>query len=142
MEERAVAAWLDGYSHAWGTYDAEEIGALFSADAVYWYDPFTEPLRGREAIVADWLKDRDDSGLCVGCPTATDRDVSGTSVGAYRPGVVAGAQAVARGYSRYLNTNGTVRDEYDNLFLLRFDADGRCAEYREWYMRKPRPEGG
>jgi hypothetical protein len=91
VEERAVAAWLDGYSHAWGTYDPEEIGALFSADAVYWYDPFTEPLRGREAIVADWLKDR---------------------------------------------------DEYDNLFLLRFDAEGRCAEYREWYMRKPKPRDG
>ena len=24
----------------------------------------------------------------------------------------------------------------------RFDADGRCAEYREWYMRKPKPEDG
>ena len=125
MEERAVAAWLDGYSHAWGTYDAEEIGALFSADAVYWYDPFTEPLRGRESIVADWLKDRDESG---------------TYEGAYRPVLVAGDQAVARGYSRYLNTNGTVEREYDNLFLLRFDADGRCAEFREWYMRKPKPE--
>ena len=127
MEERAVAAWLDGYSHAWGTYDAEEIGALFSADAVYWYDPFTEPLRGREAIVADWLKDRDESG---------------TYEGASRPVLVAGDQAGARGYRRYLNTHGPVRDEYDNLFLLRFDADGRCAEYREWYMRKPRPEDG
>ena len=127
MEERAVAAWLDGYSHAWGTYDAEEIGALFSADAVYWYDPFTEPLRGREAIVADWLKDRDESG---------------TYEGAYRPVLGAGGPAGARGDSRDRNTNGTVRDEYDNLFLLRFDTDGRCAEYREWYMRKPRPEGG
>ena len=101
------------------------VGTLFSADAVYWYDPFTEPLRGREAIVADWLKDRDEAG---------------TYEGAYRPVLVAGDQAVARGYSRYLNTNGTVRDEYDNLFLLRFDADRRCAEYRESYMRKPRQE--
>jgi hypothetical protein len=56
--------------------------------------------------------------------------------------LVAGDEAVARGYSRYFNTNGTVRDEYDNLFLLRFDADGRCAEFREWYMKKPKPEDG
>ncbi|HEX3214434.1 MAG TPA: nuclear transport factor 2 family protein [Actinomycetota bacterium] len=127
MEEQVVAAWLDGYSQAWGTSDPAQIGALFSADAVYWYDPFTEPLRGREAIVADWLEDRDEAG---------------TYEGAYRPVLVAGDQAVARGYSRYLNTNGTVRDEYDNLFLLRFDADGRCAEFREWYMPKPKPEKG
>jgi hypothetical protein len=127
VDTQAVAAWLDGYSRAWGTYDPEQIGALFSADAVYYYDPFSEPVRGREAIVADWIKDRDEAG---------------TYEGGYRPVLVAGDQAVARGHSRYLNTNGTVEREYDNLFLLRFDADGRCAEYREWYMRKPDPEGG
>ncbi len=27
--------------------------------------------------------------------------------------------------------------EYHNLFLLRFDQDGRVREYREWYMRRP-----
>jgi ketosteroid isomerase-like protein len=127
VDTDAVAAWLDGYSRAWGSYDPEEIGALFSSDVVYFYDPFHEPVRGREAIVADWLKDRDEAG---------------TYEGRYRPVLVAGDQAVARGYSRYFNTNGSVRAEYDNLFLLRFDADGRCAEYREWYMRKPRSEGG
>ena len=127
MDTQAVAAWLDGYSQARGTNDPEEIGALFSTDAVYFYDPFHEPVRGREAIVADWIKDRDDAG---------------TYEGSYRPVLVAGDQAVARGSSRYFNPNGTVRDEYDNLFLLRFDADGRCAEYREWYMRKPAPGGG
>jgi ketosteroid isomerase-like protein len=126
VDEQAVAAWLDGYSQAWGTYDPEAIGALFSDDAVYYYDPFSEPVRGREAIVADWIKDRDEAG---------------TYEGSYRPLLVAGDQAVARGSSRYFNTNGSVRAEFDNLFLLRFDADGRCAEYREWYMEKPEAGG-
>ena len=127
MDEQAVAAWLDGYSRAWGTYDPEQIGALFSADAVYFYDPFSEPLRGREAIVADWIKDRDEPG---------------TYEGSYRPVLVAGDQAVANGYSRYLDGDGGVVKEFDNLILLRFDADGRCVEYREWYMRKPDEEDG
>jgi uncharacterized protein (TIGR02246 family) len=125
VDEQAVAAWLDRYSQAWATYDPEKIGALFSEDAVYAYNPFDEPVRGREAIVASWLEDPDEQG-------AYDSS--------YRPVLVAGDQAVARGYSRYLNTNGTVADEYDNLFLLRFDADGRCAEFREWYMQKPDPD--
>jgi ketosteroid isomerase-like protein len=124
VDTQAVATWLDGYSQAWSTYDPAQIRALFSEDAVYHDNPFSEPLRGREAIVAGWLKERDEPG---------------TYEGFYRPVLVAGDQAVARGYSRYFNTNGTVRDEYDNLFLLRFDADGRCAEYREWYMPKPKP---
>jgi uncharacterized protein (TIGR02246 family) len=126
VDEQAVAAWLDGYSQAWGTYDPEQIGALFSADAVYIDEPFAEPVRGREAIVAFWLEDRDEAG---------------TYESHYRPVLVCGDQAVARGYSRYFNTNGTVAKEFDNVFLLRFDDEGRCAEYREWYMRKPQPDG-
>jgi hypothetical protein len=124
VDEQAVAAWLDGYSRAWGTYDPTEIGALFSSDAVYHFEPYSEPARGREAIVAAWLEDRDEAG---------------TYEGSYRPVLVAGDQAVARGTSRYFDTNGSVDREFDNLFLLRFDGDGRCAEYREWYMRRPEP---
>jgi len=126
VDEQAVAAWLDGYSQAWKTYDPEQIGALFSEEAVDCHNPFDEPVRGREAIVASWLEERDEAG---------------TYEGRYRPVLVAGDVAVARGYSRYLDTNGTLAEEYDNLFLLRFDADGRCATYREWYMAKPDPDG-
>jgi uncharacterized protein (TIGR02246 family) len=126
VDEQAVAAWLDDYSRAWGTYDPKEIGALFSEDAVYFYNPFDDPVRGREAIVASWLEERDEPA---------------TYEGSYRPVLVCGDQAVARGYSRYLDTDGTVAEEFDNLFLLRFDAEGRCAEYREWYMEAPKADG-
>jgi ketosteroid isomerase-like protein len=124
VDTQAVAAWLDGYSRAWGSYDPAEIGALFSADAVYYDAPYSEPARGREAIVTAWLEDRDEAG---------------TYEGSYRPVLVAGDQAVATGTSRYFSTDGGVDREFDNVFLLRFDADGRCAEYREWYMRRPDP---
>jgi ketosteroid isomerase-like protein len=127
VDEQAVAAWLDGYSRAWKTYDPEQIGELFSEDAVYFDNPFGEPARGREAIVASWLEDPDEEG---------------TYEGRYRPVLVAGDQAVGNGYSRYLDGDGGVVKEFDNLLLLRFDADGRCVEYREWYMRKPDEEDG
>jgi uncharacterized protein (TIGR02246 family) len=89
VDTQAVAAWLDGYSQAWATYDPERIGALFSEDAVYYYDPFSDPVRGREAIVADWLKDRDEAG---------------TYEGRYRPVLVAGDQAVGRGATAATST--------------------------------------
>jgi hypothetical protein len=25
---------------------------------------------------------------------------------------------------------------YSNLWVIRFDADGRCREFTEWYMRR------
>jgi hypothetical protein len=27
---------------------------------------------------------------------------------------------------------------FHNVFVLNFDDDGRCREYREWYMLQPR----
>lgn|SRR5579884_3266505 len=124
-DQASVAAWLSAYSEAWRTYDPQAIGDLFSEDAAYYYGPFDEePVRGREAIVASWL-DR--------------RDAPGTYSGQYAPLVVAGDRAVANGRSRYFEADGTtLRTEFDNIFVLRFDADGRCAEFREWYMERPR----
>ena len=28
---------------------------------------------------------------------------------------------------------------YDNCFVMRFDADGRCREFTEWYVKRPAP---
>ena len=39
----------------------------------------------------------------------------------------------ATGESRY--TNGRT---YSNIFVCRFDRDGRCTEFREWFMEKPK----
>jgi len=125
VDEDDVQAWLDGYVRAWMSYDPEEVGALWSDDAVHSYGPFDEPVRGRDAIVASWLE---------------DRDATGTYEARYEPLLVAGDRAVANGRSRYFKEDGSLRDEYDNIFSLRFDGDGRCTEFREWFMRRPKQE--
>jgi SnoaL-like domain len=123
MERTGVAAWLDAYSRAWQSYDRQAIGDLFSEGACYYYHPYDEPVRGRQAIVASWLE---------------QPDAAGTYTGRYEPIAVAGDVAVASGRSRYFEADGsTVRAEFDNLFVMRFDADGRCSEFREWYMQRP-----
>jgi ketosteroid isomerase-like protein len=109
-----LQAWLDAYVEAWDRYDPEAIGALFSEDATYSYRPYLEPIRGREAIVAEWLGDRDEPGSWQ----AT-----------YRPLLVTGDRAIATGETRY--TDGRT---FSNLFVMRFDAEGRCSEFGEWYM--------
>ena len=125
MDQVAAQRWLDAYAHAWQTYDPAEIGALFTEEAVYYYDPFSEPLHGRDAIVASWLDEE-------------NRDPAGTYAGHYEPIIITDDRVVANGQSRYFEADGTTfRAEFDNIFLLRFDAEGRCAEYREWYMRRP-----
>jgi SnoaL-like domain len=121
MTHSALRAWLDAYVEAWRSYDEGAIGELFAESAVYRYHPWDEPLAGRAAIVADWL---------------ADRDPDGSWEARYEPAVIEGERAVATGTTRY--ANGKV---YDNVFLLAFDAAGRCAEFTELYAERPGDAG-
>jgi SnoaL-like protein len=121
VDRNAAQEWLARYVSAWKSYEPREIGALFSEDALYQYHPFDQPVRGRSAIVASWLRE-------------DQRDQPGTYDGGYRPIVVEGDLVVSNGRSRYFRPDGTVEKEYDNIFVMRFDQDGRCREFREWYM--------
>ena len=122
MEQQRVSRWLEAYVAAWRSYDRADVGELFSDDAVYRWHPWDEPVRGREAIVAAWLEDRDEPG---------------TYDARYEPVAVDGDLAVAVGHSAYTNADGLIDRIYDNCYLIRFDADGRCREFTEWYMRRP-----
>jgi ketosteroid isomerase-like protein len=117
MTRDDVQAWLDHYVDAWRSYDPDAIGALFSEDASYAYHPYDEPLRGRSAIVESWL---------------AERDSPGSWEARYEPVLIEGDRAIATGETTYSNGR-----RFSNLWELRFDADGRCSAYVEWYMQIP-----
>jgi uncharacterized protein (TIGR02246 family) len=128
-----VDRWLAAYVEAWRTYDGDRIAALFSADAEYRYHPGDEPIRGRDAIVRSWLGEDVAEG-------ASEPDEPGTWEAGYRTVAVDGDVAVAVGSTTYATEPGGPVDRvYDNCFVLRFDADGRCREFTEWYVKRQRP---
>jgi ketosteroid isomerase-like protein len=124
MDRAGFQEWLDRYVAAWKSYDATDIGELFSEDAEYRYHPQDEPVRGREAIVASWLDEKDDPG-------SFDAH--------YEPLAIDGENHVAQGWSRYFADDGkTLKDDYDNIYLCRFDTEGRCREFTEWWVQSRR----
>jgi ketosteroid isomerase-like protein len=131
MDRADVARWLDDYVSAWRTYDRDAIAALFSEDVSYRYHPYDEPITGREAVVESWLGEGEHED-------ASERDEPGTYDAAYEPVAVDGDVAVATGASTYSEEPGgpPVR-VYDNCFVMRFDAEGRCREFTEWYVKRP-----
>ena len=78
MTHNDVQVWLDRYVAAWSSYDPVAIGELFAEEAEYRYHPWDEPVKGREAIVQNWVSDKDEPGC--GRPTTT----SGRSTGSAR----------------------------------------------------------
>jgi ketosteroid isomerase-like protein len=120
VDEAQVSRWLARYIQVWKAGDHSAVARLFTEDAVYYPDPFVAPRRGHAEIAEYWRESGDE-------PDAFEAE--------YRPLVVTGDVAVTQGFSRYFDAGGSrVDKEYANVFVLRFAPDGRCAEYREWYM--------
>jgi hypothetical protein len=124
MDRRAVGRWLERYVAAWRANDRATIEELFSADAEYRYHPADEPLRGRTAIADSWLAEPDDPGAWDAW---------------YEPYAVEDEAAVATGVSTYFDAEGSAQRVYDNVFVMRFDPEGRCTEFREWFVARPQP---
>ena len=124
MDREQVQDWLDRYVEAWRTNDPEQIGALFSDDAVYRYRPYggeRHVVRGQLPTIGDRLE---------------EQDPPGSWEAHYEPYAVDGERAVATGVSRYHASSKGPARTYHNAFLLRFAPDGRCAEFTEYYMRE------
>jgi hypothetical protein len=132
MDNVSAQAWLDRYVAAWLTYDPAAIGDLFSADVTYRYHPYDEPVVGRDAVVASWLG-ADDSA------DASTRDAPGTYDASYTPYAIDGDAVVATGTSSYRDEpGGPVTTIFHNCFVMRFDGEGRCREFTEYYTKERR----
>jgi ketosteroid isomerase-like protein len=134
VDKAEVDRWLRAYVEAWKSYDRDRIGELFAEDVRYRYHPYDDPVEGREAVVRSWLGEEE-------YPGASARDEPGTFDAAYRAVTVDGDVAVATGSSSYLSgPGGAVEEVYDNCFVMRFDSAGRCREFTEWYVQRPRSQ--
>ena len=109
---------MDAYRRAWESNDPADIGRLFAKKARYFHTPFAEVWEGREAIVEQWLARKDEPG------TTTFR---------YEVIATKGDRGLVRGWTHYLET----RNEYSNIWVIRFNARGRCREFTEWWVQQP-----
>ena len=133
MTKDDVDRWLAAYIEAWNTYEPEQIAALFSEGIAYRYHPYDEPIVGRDEVVKAWRAEDDH-------PEAGTRDDPGTYEAEYRCIAADGDVAVATGWSSYKESaDGPVARTYDNCFVMRFDSEGRCREFTEWFMKRKNP---
>ena len=116
--------WLDGYIRAWRSKSADDVRALFTDDAEYWFRPDDpDPARGIDEIIAMW-----------GEPEPTDPvhelDVL---IEDDRLGIITG----------HVDYPG--HQFYSNLWEVHFAPDGRAERFVEWFMtprKRAQEEGG
>ncbi|MEU0462903.1 nuclear transport factor 2 family protein [Amycolatopsis sp. NPDC006131] len=115
MDERRVRSWVDGYERAWRSPGTGALAELFTDDATYQQSPYREPVRGLPAIAAMWEAER----------TGPDEDFRMTS----EPVALDGDTAVVRVEVTY---GEPTRQQYRDLWIIRFAGDGRCRAFEEW----------
>jgi ketosteroid isomerase-like protein len=104
--------WVAGYERAWRSGDLDGVDRLFTEDARYRPSPYEGSEVGHAAIRAFWLDDQEEVFTVRAEPVAVD-----------------GRDAVVRLEVRY---GDPVRQEYRDLWVLRFAEDGRVEDFEEW----------
>lgn len=113
MDHVAVRAWIDRYEQAWRTAGTHTLAQLFTDDVEYSPSPWADPVRGRTALGEFWEAERDGPA---------ERFSMTVEIVA-----VEGATGVARVEVEYGSG-----DRWRDLWVVRFDEDGRCAAFGEW----------
>jgi SnoaL-like domain len=118
MNRSDVERWVDGYERAWRTAGTGGLGDLFSPDASYLPSPWAAPVEGLAAISRFWEDERE----------GPDEPFT------MAPEILAvdGATAVVRVSVDYDQGQATAAQRWRDLWVIRFDDDGRCVAFEEW----------
>ncbi len=124
MDRDAVQQWVTDYERLWRTAGTDGLAGLFAPSAVYLPSPWASPISGLEAIGRFWDAERD--GADEVFTMAADVVAVDGDTAVVRVSVTYGEPAVAR---------------WRDLWVLRFDADGRCTGFEEWPFAPDQPDG-
>jgi len=111
-----LGAWIEAYGRAWEAGDEDLVVSLFTDDASYRSSPFREPFRGRDEIRAYWRRGAGaqlDKRVRVGTP------------------FVHGSRVAVEWWTTMVDEGEAVT--LPGCLLLRFEADGRCGDLREYW---------
>ena len=114
-DHEALMTWVARYEEAWRSPGTDLLAELFTDDAEYLATPYHEPAVGLAAIRAFWDEER----------TGPDEVFTMSA----EPVAVSGDTGVVRVHVRY---GEPLVQEYLDLWVVRFDADGRAARFEEW----------
>lgn len=107
--------WLDGYFRAWRSKNADDVHAIFTEDAEYWFQPDDPgPVRGLDAIVSMWAESKEPTEPVFEFAVLIEDEHLG----------------IAKGWVDYPG-----HQRYSNLWEIRFGDDGRATRFVEWYMK-------
>jgi hypothetical protein len=133
MDRAGLSNWIQRYERAWRSSGTNSLAELFAEDASYSTAPYESPHRGLEAIGGMWEAERagpDEEFEMTREIVAVEGDI--------------GVARVTVQYNKPVEKEGRLhrqRKEYRDLWIVRFDESGLCAEFEEWPFWPPDQQG-
>ena len=126
----SLREWLFGYERAWRTPGGPELdrslAALFAPQATYSKAPFAPPQRGLQEIGQMWEAERlgPDEPFTMKAEVVAVDDEANTGV-----------------FRLEVQYGKPTEELYRDLWIVRFDAAGRCEHFEEWPFSPPAAAG-
>jgi hypothetical protein len=120
MDRESFKRWLDLYGRAWVNRDPAAAAALYADDATYQVTPFSEPIRGRQAIFEYW------DGVAK-----TEERIQFD----YEIFAANGELGIAGWRASFVRVPPGLETKLDGIFLISLDSNGRCQSLREWWHK-------
>jgi hypothetical protein len=127
MTRDDVARWVVGYERAWRSPGTKMLADLFAVNVSYAPSPWAEPIRGLEHLGRFWEAERQGSDE----PFAMTNEIV-----AIDPPL-----AVVRVAVDYGSRGESGDRRWRDLWVIRFNGDGRCAAFEEWPFTPGQPDG-
>lgn len=118
MNLEIFKSWLDLYGRAWENRDTQAFADLFTDDASYHVNPFSEPIRGRSEIIEYWSN-----------VIASQDQVQ------FNYEVLAVAQdiGIARWWVSFFHVSSKSNVKLDGIFVVSFNVERRCKVLKQWW---------
>lgn len=124
MDRDGVKKWVGGYERAWRSPGTGLLSELFTEDVEYLVSPWADPIVGLEPLGVFWEAERSgpDESFTMASEIVAVQD----------------ATAVVRVSVEY---RWDTLSRWRDLWVLRFDSDGRCTRFEEWPFAPEQPDG-
>jgi ketosteroid isomerase-like protein len=119
MDRAAAMDWVRSYERAWRASDRDAVPALFAEDIRYRRSPYWPPLVGHAQLAEFWTEDEGAIFTMSAEPVAVEGDVAVVRV--------------------QVNYGGEQPQEYKDLWVVHFAADGRVDDFEEWAYWPDKP---
>lgn len=124
VDRAKLRDWIDLYVRLWRTEGTDRLDELFAPDASYSTGPYEKPHVGLDAISRMWAAERQGHDELF--------EIESEVI------AVEGDIGVARIGVHYGQPHG---QDYRDLWIVRFDAGGRCVHFEEWPFWPPGSKG-